>query len=326
MPPREDGPVRGEIRLADYRRVSHGLFLPRRSGLAPEDEFRRDLHAWLLVLPEGAVFTHLTGARLLGWRLPQMPEQVPVFAAVRGGEQRPRRPGLLCSRLVATPDHGRARQLTGDGLPVDQPEEILLRAARDLGHLDLVTMIDSAIALGDLDPQRMAAILASGRPGVAALRAAYVAGDGRAESAGETLLRLFHEAMEVPVVPQVDLCDTDGRLVGRADLLVVGTTDVHEYDGAVHRGQDQHRSDLRRERRLAGTPYARRGFTLDDLVNHPAVTMHELDRALGRVHRPHRLRRWRRLVEHSMYSADGRARMLNRWRRAMGVVDWARSA
>ena len=97
---RDTAAIRGEVRAAGHRRVSHGLFLPVTDGLTDEEEFRRDLSAWMLVLPEGAAFTHLTAARLRGWRLPSLPEQVPVFAAVRGTHRRPRRPGMICSRLV----------------------------------------------------------------------------------------------------------------------------------------------------------------------------------------------------------------------------------
>jgi hypothetical protein len=77
-----DEPIRGEIRIRGFRRVSHGLFLIERPELGEDDEFRRDLRAWSLVLPDGAVFTHLTAARLLGWPLPHLPGPVPVFAAV----------------------------------------------------------------------------------------------------------------------------------------------------------------------------------------------------------------------------------------------------
>ncbi len=320
--PKQTAPIRGEVRLAGFRRISHGLFLPDVGGLTHEEEFRRELFAWLLVLPRGAVFTHLTAARLRGWRLPALPEQVPVFAAVRGTHRRPRRPGLICSRLVDhEPDPGAVELI--DGLPVDAAEQVLLRCARDLGHLDLVVLLDSALALGHIDHERMRALLASRRPGVRQLRAAYERAHPRAESGGETLLRLFHDAMEIPVEPQVDIVDAEGHVLGRADLLVVGTWNLHEYDGAGHRDRAQQRSDLRRERRLAGTPYVRRGFTLDDLLNHAGVAMHELDRALGRSHQIRRLRRWQRLVDHSVYSAAGRDRLLNRWRRQMGVVDWA---
>jgi hypothetical protein len=322
----DDVPIRGHVRQTGFQRVTHGVFRRRVEGLSDEEELERDLKAWLLVLPEGAGFTHLTGARLLGWRLPALPEGVPVFAAVHEGEHRARRPGLFCSRLVDGGEDPSGKRMVGDGIPVDAPEEILLRCARDLGHLDLVVMIDSAVRRGDVDSERMVRLLGSHRPGVRALGAAWAAADPRSESGGETMLRIFHTVMGVPVEPQVDLMDDAGRLVGRADLLVTGTTNLHEYDGAGHRDKQQHRSDLRRERRLAGTPYVRRGFTLDDLLNHAGVVMHELDRMLGRAHQQGRLRRWRRLVDHSTYSTAGRSRLLNRWYREMGVVDWSRTA
>ncbi len=317
----EDEPIRGEIRVRGFRRVSHGLFLPENAALDEQEEFLRDLVAWRLVLPEGGVFTHVTAAWLLEWRLPLLPSPAPVFAAVRCDERRPRRAGLVCSRLVEY-DESSSRP-SARGLPVDTTEEILLRAARDLGHLDLVVLLDSARSLGHLDPRRLSTVLTSRRPGTRALAAAYAVSDPRSESAGETLLRIFQRVMEVDVESQVELRDTDGQLIGRADLMVRGTRDIHEYDGAGHRSRQQHRSDLRRERALTQAGYLRRGYTLDDLVNHDAVVMHELDRTLVRRHRPERLRRWRRMVESSTYSESGRARLLNRWRRSMGVTDWA---
>jgi hypothetical protein len=318
----EDEMFRGEMRLAEYRRLDHGLHLKRRSDLTEDEEFRRELHAYLLVLPPSAVFTHLTAARLLGWQLPKLPEQVPVFASVEQKDRRPRRQGLICSRLVrAGPRTRRAR-----GLPVDEPEEILLRCARDLGVLDLVILIDSALRKGDLHRDRMEALLASGRPGVRMLRIAYGLSSSRAESGGESALRMFHKAIDVPVQPQVELFDDRGTSVGRVDLLVTGTSFVHEYDGAHHRDKAQHRVDLRRERGLAGTTFVRRGFTLDDLLNHPAVVMHEIDRALDRPHLPRRLATWRRVVDNSLYSERGRERVMNRWRRQGGFIDWAKTA
>jgi hypothetical protein len=304
-------------------RVAHGLFRPCPDEHDPDPglEFRRDLEAWLLVLPEGARFTHVTGARLRGWQLPQLPEQVPVFAAVGTGERRPRRPGLLCSRLVRT-----AEPVYVAGLPLEPAEEILLRAARDLGLLDLTIMVDSARRLGDIDDEAMERILESRRPGVRLLREALRRSTPKAASAGETLLRLFDECMEVPVEPQVPLLDTVGHVVGVADLLVVGTHMLHEYDGAHHRERTQQRVDLRRARGLAQTAYDRRGFTLDDLLNHPVVLMHELDRDLGRSHRMLRLHRWRKLLRGSLFSEEGRRRVMNRWQREMGVVVWSGTA
>jgi hypothetical protein len=317
----QDAPIRGEVRVVGFRRVGHGIFLKVLEGLTVEEEFRRDLRAWLLVLPEGAVFTHITGARLRGWSLPKLPEQTPVFAAVEGDAQRPRRPGLLCSRLRRTNQKERRHDL-----PVESSEEILLRASRDLGVLDVLIMLNSALRLGDIDENAMERLLLSRRPGVVVLRAAWGMATKKSESPGETVLRAFHEAIDVPTQPQEELFDDHGSSVGRGDLLVVGTNFVHEYDGEVHRDKTQHRTDLRRERGLSGTRYIRRGYTLDDLLNHPVVLMHEIDRALERPHDLRRIRRWRRMVDNSLYSDVGRQRIMNRWHRAMGVVDWSRSA
>lgn len=314
-------PFRGQARRAGFDRISHGVFHRTVAGLSADQQFRRELLAWLLVLPEGARFTHLTGATLRGWTLPKIPEGVPVFAAVSSASSRPRRPGLICSRLVTTPSG-----TTIDGLPVDDSEEILLRAARDLGVLDLQILVEGAMRAGDLDDDRMQAVLASCRPGVRQLRAAYRASRRRTESGGETVLGAFHRVMEIEVEPQNEIATPAGEFVARADFWVVGTKDLHEYDGAVHRDGTQHRKDLRRERAIVGAGYVRRGYTLDDLLNRSLVTMHEMDRALGRPHAMRRHRRWTTVLEQSLYSETGRQRLLNRWHRQMGVVEWSETA
>lgn len=317
------GPVRGHYRLTSLERVAHGLFQPRVDDEDPGTAWRRQLRALLLVLPPGSRFTHVTAAVLLGWWAPKLPEKIPVFASVDEDARRPRRPGLIVSRLRRTNDAGAL--WVGD-LPVDQPEEILLRAARELSVLDLTPMVDSARRLGHVDETRMTAILCSGRPGVRVLRTAWELSDERAESPMETLLRLFHRVINVDVIPQAPLVDERGRPFGRADLLVVGTSRIHEFDGGVHRTPEGQASDLRRERTL-GDRYQRSAWTLDELLNAPMAVMHEIDRGLDRPHRPERARRWKELVGNSLYSPAGRERIVNRWRRTAGMHDWpARAA
>ena len=318
MPKPDDKPIRGEMRRVGFRRVSHGLFVTVRTGLSDDEEFARDLDAWLLVLPPGAVFTHLTGARLMGWRLSRLPEQVPVFAAVEEHQPRPRRSGLICSRL-----RRRTVPVPGMRFPVDRPEEILLRASRDLGVLDILIMLDDALAKGHVTTTSVAELVMSGRPGVRVLREALQLADPKSESPGETILRMFLKAIDVDVESQVRLHDAHGRDVGRGDFVVRRTRKLFEFDGGVHRDPRQHRGDLRRDRRLSEAAYERSGFTLDDLLNHPATTMHTIDRLLERPHVSARLARWRRLVSGSLYDPDSRQRVMNRWRRAMGVTDWS---
>ena len=52
------------------------------------------------------------------------------------------------------------------------------------------------------------------------------------------------------------------------------------------------------------------------------TVLHEIDRALGRQHRPERVQRWRTIVGNSMWDETSRERLLNRWRRRAGLNDW----
>jgi hypothetical protein len=307
--PGADAPVRGRIRGPGTRRVSHGVGLEVVPGLSAAEERLRDLRAFLAVAPPSAVLTSLTGAELMGWSLPKVPAPAPVFIASAHHDRRPRRPGLVCHRITRT-----RRRHERQGLPVDEPEEILLAASRDLGKLDLLILLESALHEGDVDRKRMTGLLDSRRPGVRNLRWAWQRATPNAESPGETLLYELHRCLEVDFEPQVEVFDDSGNLLGRVDLRIKGTTLVHEYDGKHHRKKQQQRSDLRRERGLVGSAYQRRGFTLDDLLNHPIVVMHEIDRALDRPHPMRGLAAWRELVENSLYSDTGRARIMHRWR------------
>jgi hypothetical protein len=234
-----DGAIRGEVRAIGHQRVAHGLYRLETPELTPWENFLLDLGALRLLLPPAFAFTHVTGGRLRGWDLPALPEKVPFFAAVRE-DSRPRRPGLICSRLTHPSEVEEIH-----GLPVDEPAEILLRAARDLSELDLAVMLDSAMRVGDIDEEALEEVLASGRPGTRLLRRVWERRNPRSESAGETLLHKFHQVMDVATESQVEITDDEGRFVCRADLLVTGTNSIHEYDGEVHRDKKVHRANGR---------------------------------------------------------------------------------
>jgi hypothetical protein len=315
-------PIRGNVRAAGFRRVSHGLYLPVGSEAGRSDEDRRDLAAWLLVLPQDAVFTHITAADLCSWWLPKLPRFVPVFAATSLGGNIPRRAGLICSRMPRISQTG-----VVDGLPVDDPHEILLRAARDLALIDLVVMLDSAGRLGHVKADRLDEYCHSGRPGSRRLRHAAALSDSRSESAWETLLRLFHNAVDINVEPQYAVHDDSGGFAARVDLWVRGTPYMHEYDGDEHEKAPRRKADLRRARRLLDAGAERRGYVSDDLLNHPRAMLQEMDRELGRPHRPARLRRWYAWLRESSYSVAGRRRLQNHWLKVNGRgTDWGETA
>ncbi len=281
--------------------------MPKQESEAWRQEQIRALRAWRLVLPEDAVFTHLTAAWLYGWWLPQLPEHLPVFAAT-AQDKRPRRAGIVCSRLES-----RSSGIERLGVPVDCAPEVLLRAARDLALLDLVPLVDCALGRGDARLSELTTLAHSRRPGSRRLRAALRLSDARSESYWESVLRMFHVVADIDVEPQVALYDAEGRFIARADLLVTGTRELHEYDGAHHDDPRQRTLDLRRTRRLNEATYTRRGFTAPDLVVSSATTMHELDRALGRPTQPERIEMWKTYLNESCLTPAGRIRLQNRW-------------
>ena len=323
----DDPPIRGEIRLAKLRRVSSW---PRRGEEARTQRGRRvaprpDGPIWLVCRP-AAAFTHLTGARLLGWQLPKVPEQVPVFAAVTGDAARPRRHGLICSRLVDVRRPATAHMASR----WTAPEEILLRAARDLSLLDLMILRRRPRSTwATLTAPAMEAVLASrsARRPHASRGMAPIDRDEPTQAA-RRVLQPFHRVMEVPVRPQFEVVrrrrSADRRsqtcCVARHQPPSTSTTVTHH-----RRGSAAGRPASRARAAPAGRRTSGKGFALDDLLNHPAGR-DARDRQRASVDRmtsagcEAMAEGW---SENSLYSDAGRARVMNRWRRSAAVHDWS---
>ena len=285
-----DEVVRGRRRGPGWTAVGYGLHV------RGDPSFEQRLQAWRLVLPPGAVFTHLTAARLRGWWLPAGP--TPVQVAVGERDPHPQRQGLDVVRLADAPEI----QLL-DGLPVATAAETVLAAARDLDVLDLVPLADSALHLGHCTADELAAVARQRRRGAPRLRQVLPLLDGRSESPWESVLRLLHHVAEVDVEPQRRIEDAAGRFVARADLWVVGTRRLHEYDGEVHRDRDTHRADLARDRRLVETGWDRLGWTATEVLQGGPV-ISSVDALLGRPWRSSRLVRWRSWVAASSWRTN----------------------
>ncbi|QWZ09771.1 hypothetical protein KRR39_08560 [Nocardioides panacis] len=296
--------VVGEVRRLGWHRVGVGLY--RREGVA--DDLRADLLAWQQILPASGCLTHLTGAVLHRMWLPPLPENLPVFVSMAKRETRPKRPELVVMRHTQP-----IRTTRREGLVVATPDEVLLTCARDLSLLDLVVLGDSALHQGLVTRDRLLAAAARRRWGAAALNRAVGWMDGRAESPWESLLRVFHRACGIPVVPQhTVLDDADGRFVARGDLWIVASRMLHEYDGAGHRDRRTHRDDLDRDRRLLATQWHRRGYTSTDLLHRPEGILRDADLTLGRRHRADRLDPWLRMLEESLFHPTGLDRFAQR--------------
>lgn len=286
-----------------WTRVTHGAHRPT----AADDPFLAELAAWAQVLPPSTRFTHLTAARLWGLWMPPVPAGLPVFVSCDPRGTRPRREGLHVLRLTRS---GGVSTLSG--LPVESVEVTLLTACRHLSELDVLVMVDSALAAGLTSSTKLLATAADRARGAPQLRRVVGRADSRAESAWETILRVLHRAIEAEVEPQYEVLDDHGTFVARGDLRLVGHRLLHEYDGGVHRTPEQHRADLRRARRLAREGWLLRGYTSEDLLGRAVGVLRDVDLTLGREHDPSRVRRWHEQLRTSCFTAAGRAALLRR--------------
>lgn len=269
------------------------------------------LHAWQLALPPEAAFTHLTGAGVHDIWLPPT-EELPVWISLPYGVARPERPGLRVVRRHIAP-----APVIVNGLRCDTPSQCLLIAARDLHELDLTCLIEGARHRNLLPDDEEDRLLDEAYPGSPRLRRAFGWATGGAESIWEVLLRVLHRACDVAVEAQYEVRDDDGLFLARADLRIVGTKRLPELDGGGHRDPDQHRKDLKRDRRLSAGAWERRGWTSSDVLHQAVAILRDADEALGRPHDPARIRAWHAIVKKSLFTPSGQHLLRERIRASL---------
>lgn len=303
----QDAPIDDDIHLgrhpgSAWEAVAHGVHVLRDHRA----DLRTQLRAWQSALPFHTSFTGLTAAQLRGWWLPPLPHDLPRFVA-SGSNDRIRRPGLdVCRHDDTLP-----WELL-DGVRVTSAAETVLACARDLELLDVVLIGDAALHSGDVTRHQLVAVARQRRRGSPLLRQAIPLMNGKAESIFEGLLRVLHEVCGISVDPQVELFGPREELIARADLLLVGTKTLHEYDGADHLPRARQRRDLRRGRRLLSAGYQRRGFVREDVLNGGLGILRDADLAVGREHDPARVQAWYALLRDSLFTPSGTRRLRDR--------------
>ncbi len=295
--------VRGHPRLAAYVRESYSVH--RRTDLG--DDLAASLRAWQLLMPDDGCFTALTSAALRGWWLPPIPAGAPVFMAMGLDDPRPIRAGVRTSR------HTRpiAFECIGDVRAASVPET-LLSCARWLSLVDMVVLVDCVLQRGECTGREIEAVVRPRRPGATPLRRALALADGRSESAYETLLRLLHVLCGIDVEPQYVVVDEDGVVVARADLRIVGTQALHEYDGDEHEEAPRRVRDRRRDRDIERAAHVRRGYTSGDVLHRSGSVLRDAERSLGLAHDPGRIRPWLAELRKSLFTPSGQAEFVRR--------------
>lgn len=304
--------VRGHPRLAAYVRESYSVH--RRTDLG--DDLAASLRAWQLLMPDDGCFTALTSAALRGWWLPPVPAGAPVFMAMGLDDPRPIRVGVRTSR------HTRpiAFECVG-GVRAASVPETLLACARWVSLVDMVVLLDCALHLGECTVREIEAVGRARRPGAASLRRALALADKRSESVYETLLRLLHVLCGIDVEPQYVVTDEDGVIVARADLRIVGTNALPEYDGDEHEQAPRRVRDRRRDRDIERAAHVRRGYTAGDVLHRSGSVLRDAERSLGLDHDPERIRPWFDELRKSLFTPSGQTEFVRRANPVLPVRD-----
>jgi hypothetical protein len=221
-------------RQGELVRLRRGAYAWPGQDLDPEQQHRRLLAGTVPQLRAGATISHVSAAVLHG--LPVWPD-----ALARVHLTRPRAGGGTTRRLVEihASELSQADITTLGALQVTS----LARTVADLGR---TLPLDQAVSAGDaarrhgLSVDALAAVLTRCRrwPGVGRARLMAELLDARSESAGESVSRVrMHEARLPRPEPQLEVFDTPGRLVGRADFGWRQQRVLGEFDGRIKYGR-----------------------------------------------------------------------------------------
>lgn len=226
------------------RRVLRGVYA---ASQAPDSVLFR-AQALALVVPECAVVTDRTAAWLHGVPILERGAHLvaPPVSVCETVDSRVRRDGV----------DGRRRQLLDSdimevrGVRVTTPLRTGLDLGRRLWRFDALAALDGVLRIGvDHDVLLAEGERFRGHRGVRQLRALSPLADPRAESPGESALRLhWYDAGLPRPEPQHGILDDWGREVYRLDVPLPGVRYAAEYDGVEFHSSPEHR-DHDRERR-----------------------------------------------------------------------------
>lgn len=238
------------------RRVLRGVYA---ASQAPDSVLFR-ARAVGLVIPECAVVTDRTAAWLHGVPVLERGAHLaaPPISVCESVDSRVRRPEV----------DGRRRQLLPKdvmeihGVRVTTPLRTSLDLGRRLWRFDALAAIDGFLRIGvEHDVLLSEVERFRGHRGVRQLRWLAPLGDGRAESPGESALRLhWYDACLPKPEPQLWIRDDWGRELYRLDLALPEARYAAEYDGEEHHsgGEDVAHDEDRRE-----WMRTERGWTID---------------------------------------------------------------
>jgi hypothetical protein len=221
---------RGELTL-----LRRGAYLAGPEITDPDQRRCVEAKAALAALADGAVASHVSAAALHGlptWGMPA--SRAHVTRDRRSGGRRGRAVHVHVSPL-------RPEEIVSvGGLPVTSVARTVVDLARTVPFEAAVVAADAALARRLVSSADLALMLVRciGWRGSPAARRAIGFADGRGESVGETRSRMAIARAGLPApVPQWEVTDESGGLIGRVDFGWPAAGVVGEFDGRVKYGR-----------------------------------------------------------------------------------------
>lgn len=227
--------IRRMLRIDRLRAVRRGTYF---AGVWPNDAQERHRLMVRAAVPEfarGAVISHISAAALHG-----LPTWSIALNRVHVTRRRPnggRRSAGVHVHVAMLADD----DLTClDGITVTSVVRTVIDIARTSGFEQGVVVADAALNRGLVDPHSLTRAVADviGRRGAPGARRTVRFADGRSESVGESRSRVAIAAAGLPVpIPQWEVMDRDGQVLGRSDFGWPDHGVVGEFDGRVKYGR-----------------------------------------------------------------------------------------
>lgn len=174
-----------------------------------------------------------------------------------------------------------------DGVQTTPAARAVVETIRATSYPVAVSVVDQALRLRIATPRQLTDALVpfARRSGIRTAGRAIQFGDGRAESVGESRLRVLLADLGLPApLSQAEIRDECGSLAARVDFLLAQYAVIIEFDGAVKYGEggtDALIAEKAREDRLRDLGYQVVRVSWSDLAD-PAALLLRIRRAIGR--------------------------------------------
>lgn len=227
-----DAEIRGRVERKEWHRLTIGRYLPEELGeMLPEERHALQVMAELSRFSSPRVLaSHASAAALHGLPIIDLPLDRVILTRHGLSGARSSRRCVLRAGLVPEVD-----RTVIDGVPVTSVARTVVDLARSAPRTTAVAAADVALnAKLTTGPEITAAWLRINRAARGHARARRILSivDGRAESPGESSLRLvLHDHGATMIELQPEIFDLNGRFVGRPDAALLDAGVLLEFDG-----------------------------------------------------------------------------------------------